>query len=89
MKKFKPNTIYRWKKGQGIESMPPYDKYDEEYKFLRATDYNNSPIGDCWIINRVGKIHPGYNVSPIPVNIDNVVVIKPGEVWLSQWTQWS
>jgi hypothetical protein len=29
-------------------------------------------LGDCWITDKNGNIHPGYNVSPVPVSIESV-----------------
>jgi hypothetical protein len=73
--KFKPRAIYRWKKGEEISSYPPYDKYDKEFNLLMATEYNDNIIGDCYVINKNGDVHPGYSASPIPVNIDHVIKI--------------
>jgi hypothetical protein len=73
--KFKHGAIYRWKRGEGLDTYPPYDKYDKEYCLLMAAEYNDSYIGDCYVINKRGDIHPGYDASPIPVNIDAVVKV--------------
>lgn len=67
---FIPGAVYRWKRGKStVEKMG-------KYKFLRATHYNTCPQGDCWIIDSEDNIHPGYENSPIPVDINDVVLIK-------------
>lgn len=64
--KFVPNTLYEWKRGKStVENMG-------KYRYLRAADYNDCPIGDCWVVDALGNLHPGYNKSPIPVNIEDV-----------------
>ena len=72
-KRFIPNAMYRWKRGNCLGSNPPFDKYDKRYRFLKATDYNNCGMGDCWVVDEKGNLHPGYNISPIPIDIDSVV----------------
>ena len=68
--KFIPRRLYRWKRGRAsIE-----EKELKHYSFLRAADYNNGSVGDCWPVNNFGDVCPGYN-SPIPVSIDDVVLV--------------
>ncbi|OHB90832.1 MAG: hypothetical protein A3D89_04240 [Planctomycetes bacterium RIFCSPHIGHO2_02_FULL_52_58] len=72
-KRFVPGAVYKWKRGKSsVEKMG-------QYKYLRAATYNTNPIGDCWVIDVLGRPHPGYAVSPIPVQIENVVRLQKGE----------
>lgn len=29
-------------------------------------------IVDCWIVDRTGNVHPGYNASPIPIQLEDI-----------------
>ena len=29
-------------------------------------------IHDAWIVNREGKVHPGYDCNPVPIRVDDV-----------------
>lgn len=43
------------------------------YHYAVPTDYaDNCIIGDCYIVNTEGRIHPGFNVSPVPHNISSL-----------------
>lgn len=33
-------------------------------------------IVDCWIVNKEGKVHPGFNASPVPINKVSVEKIQ-------------
>jgi hypothetical protein len=38
------------------------------YRFVQPSSYvqPTAVIGDCWIVDRHGKVNPGTNVSPVP-----------------------
>jgi hypothetical protein len=44
------------------------DDYGPEFGYLVPADYvdGDCQIGDCWVCNRNGDVHEGYNVSPVP-----------------------
>jgi len=29
-------------------------------------------LADCWIVNRAGDIHPGYDACPVPIRADDL-----------------
>jgi hypothetical protein len=44
------------------------------YIYAKPVDYAvGHYIGDCWIVNKDGEIHPGYNCSPVPFNINSLI----------------
>lgn len=45
-----------------------------KYKYVKPCHSDNGQYYavDCWIVDRFGNIHPGYNVSPVPVNCENI-----------------
>lgn len=55
------------------------ERYDDEdygtgYAFAQAAEGTDGClIADCWIIDREGRIHPGYECSPVPVRYVDVV----------------
>lgn len=59
------------------------DYYDEQndgsgnfcigYHYAKPVHTGDYSICDCWIVNKEGEIHPGFNVSPVPVNRDSIV----------------
>lgn len=71
MSTFKSNTSYALKNPTA---------YDDEYGtgYGRAETYGPIDcegmfIVDCWIVNDVGEVHPGYNESPVPVRFEDLV----------------
>jgi hypothetical protein len=54
------------------------DKRDQfgqptRYHYVEPVEYaDGSVIGDCWIVDRRGNKHPGYNVSPVPFHVDQL-----------------
>jgi hypothetical protein len=55
-------------------SRDPYDEDAPQFDCLSpAMDDNGQfSIVDCWITDSMGNVHPGYNVSPVPVSVDNI-----------------
>ena len=56
-------VIYRAKRGH------VYDPRHPRYNCFTPAEYADGcdNIGDCWVLDQRGNIHPGYNVSPMPV----------------------
>jgi hypothetical protein len=52
----------------------PYDDDRPEYSYLLPAHDDNGiyQIVDCWIVDRTGHIHPGYNVSPVPIAVSSI-----------------
>ena len=55
----------------------PYDEDHPQFDCLMpAMDDNGQfSIVDCWITDSQGNVHPGYNVSPVPVPVSNIGVM--------------
>ena len=48
-----------------------YDDEKPRYNCYLPVDYANDCVtGDCWVCDKNGNIHPGYNVCPVPINAD-------------------
>jgi hypothetical protein len=54
-------------------------RYDDDYGrgyYFAAIDAGATPLScrihDVWIVNEFGERHPGYNISPVPIRIDDV-----------------
>lgn len=44
-----------------------------EYIYAEPTEYaHGHTIGDCWIVNARGEIHPNYSVCPTPFNVNDL-----------------
>jgi hypothetical protein len=70
MNSFKTGTTYPL-----VEQDRFDDDYGEGYGFARvAGDLHDLPMTmvDCWIVNREGDRHPGYDECPVPVRIQDV-----------------
>ena len=47
-----------------------YDLNHEKYNCYTPTDHADScGLGDCWVTDEQGNIHPGYNNSPVPIHV--------------------
>lgn len=63
---FSSKLIYKAKRGHiHDDSKPRYDCYI-------PAESGSYGIFDCWVCDSKGNIHPGYNVSPVPVSADNL-----------------
>ena len=41
-----------------------------KYNYAIPADYaDGCTIGDCWLVDINCHVHPGYNVSPIPLHV--------------------
>ena len=50
-----------------------YDEEQPRYNCYTPVEYaNGCTLGDCWVCDKDGNIHPGYNVSPVPVSIESL-----------------
>lgn len=53
-----------------------------QYRYAEPVEYADGAwLGDCWLVNAAGEIHPGYNASPVPLhaaNLTNPVPVKRG-----------
>ena len=66
MKHTVKDVIYKAKRGRIYdEARPRFNCYAP----IHTGKYN---IVDCWPCDKNGNIHPGYNVSPVPVDTDNL-----------------
>ena len=59
-------VIYKAKRGH------VYDDSKPRYNCYIPANSGRYGILDCWVCDRRGNVHPGYNVSPVPVSADNI-----------------
>lgn len=59
---YSSKLIYRAKRGQF------YDPEAPRYNCFNPASSGRYSVFDCWVCDERGNIHPGYNVSPVPVN---------------------
>jgi hypothetical protein len=46
---------------------------EDEYRFAEPVEYADGAwLGDCWLVDEHGGVHPGYNVSPVPILAKNL-----------------
>ena len=47
---------------------------DEQYDHVEPAINDNGKfwLVDCWLVTEDGKVHPGYNVSPVPVRVEDI-----------------
>lgn len=50
----------------------PYDPERPQYDCYRPAESGSYMILDCWVCDKQGRVHPGYNVSPVPVHGRNI-----------------
>ena len=49
------------------------DPEDAPYLYVEPVEYADGTwLGDCWMVDKHGNVHPGYNVSPVPFHRDSV-----------------
>lgn len=58
-------VIYESKDGPYDEEKPQYNCYSP----AMSGDYG---IVDCWICDKKGNIHPGYDVCPVPIDTEDL-----------------
>lgn len=55
---------YRYK----VKKSSAYWEQYARYKYAQPVAYaDKCVIGDCWIVDDRGDIHPGYSNSPVPL----------------------
>jgi len=43
------------------------------YCYAEPVEYADGAwLGDCWLVDEYGNVHPGYNVSPVPLLAENL-----------------
>lgn len=65
---FKSNTVYKLK--------DPI-RYDDEFgigydRIETFGECDGMYITECWIVNQLGEVHPGYADCPVPIRFDDV-----------------
>lgn len=69
MAKDKPK---RFIKGKIYKAVTPYDPENPKFDHYKPAFTTDAEICDCWVTDSNGRIHPGYNVSPVPVHFSNL-----------------
>ena len=59
----KQGGIYKAKRGK------IYDDDNPQFNCYSPVFEGEFTIVDCWVCTKDGEIHPGYNVSPVPVYV--------------------
>ena len=54
-------------------AVAPYDESRPEFDCYNPVETGEWWIVDCWPCDMHGNIHPGYNVSPVPVHTENLI----------------
>ena len=60
------------KKGFIYRASEPYDREKPEYDCYKICITGNFHIVDCFPCKENGEIHSGYNISGVPVNVENL-----------------
>lgn len=65
-KRFTKGSIYTLEDG-------PYDDNNKKYDCVMPVYDDNGEfyVVDCWITDKKGNVHPGYNVSPVPILVED------------------
>ena len=58
------SCIYKARKGH------IYDPAKRKYNCYRPAQSGTWNVFDAWVCDKDGNVHPGYNISPVPVSID-------------------
>lgn len=60
-----------------VDSASVWWEDGERYGYAKPEKYAvGCIIGDCWIVDKNGRRHPGYNVSPVSMNGDMLQEVK-------------
>jgi len=59
-------VIYKAKRGH------VYNGDNPQYNCFIPAETGVWRIVDCWPCDAAGNIHPGYNASPVPVDVSNL-----------------
>jgi hypothetical protein len=65
---FRNSLIYKAKRGK------LYDPERPRFNCYRPAHNGSYYVLDCWVCDENGEVHPGYNVSPVPVHWQNIGV---------------
>ncbi|MCP4400650.1 MAG: hypothetical protein GY801_25535 [bacterium] len=60
-------VIYKAKRGHVFQTDT---KQDREYNCYSPCMTGDFGIVDCWPCTEDGDVHPGYNISGVPVDVD-------------------
>jgi hypothetical protein len=60
------NMIYKAKRGH------VYDPELKRYNCYRPAHTGVYSVQDMWVCDEQGRIHPGYNASPVPVIVSDL-----------------
>ena len=78
-KKMVAGVIYQAKRGH------VYDSTKRKYDCYCPVDYAHGCVmGDCWVCDERGEIHPGYCNSPVPVDVDSLGEVV-GRMSAGEW----
>ena len=66
LRNLREHTIYKAKRGQ------IYDPDNKKFNCYRPALNGAYAILDCWVCDEAGNVHPGYDVSPVPVHQDSL-----------------
>lgn len=70
---FTSDTLYRLRP-EDVEFYTDCADDGRTYQFARSAIYTTgTKVGDCWIVDDRGSIHPGYDKSPTPMDISNLI----------------
>lgn len=67
-KRYNVSQTYKLKSGPYDSERPEFDHVNPCYP-----DNGQLTIVDCWVCTSHGKIHPGYNVAPVPILVEEFV----------------
>ena len=81
---FTADTLY--------ELLTPYDAEYPAYTVALTSEYAaGTRVAECWLFNVNGGLHPGYTISPVPIEIEQVkrrigrVVVEEVVVTVFRW----
>lgn len=65
-KQMVPGIIYKAIGGPHDDERPEFGCY------CPAAYAADCVVGDCWVCDDRGNLHPGYNVSPVPIAVERL-----------------
>lgn len=63
----------RFVKGKIYKAVQAYDPEAPKFSYYKPHYTGDYEICDCWVCDKNGRIHPGYNVCPVPVHYSNLI----------------
>jgi hypothetical protein len=57
---------------QPYKAVQIYDEDFPQFNYYQPTQSGDFYMVDCWVIDKNGNKHPGIDVCPVPIDVDDL-----------------